>query len=264
MSAKTSGGLVDHAMALLGSPYMWGTYGKVITDSLIERKAKQYPAHYGQAYIQKLRGYVGSGARAVDCVGLIKAYMMTDAPGGEPVYRAAYDKNVAGMRGACASLTKLSASAVPEIPGLLLFVSEAHVGIYLGGGEVIEAAGGDRVKITGLRQSKWTDWGKLRWIIYSPVAQTQSPVAQTPAAASESAPTAPQSRPFVNTGSADLAVYADTALRQRVGTLPKGNGCAALGEVNGKTLLLYRISGTKDYKAGFVTSDVKEPLPSNV
>ena len=249
MPAKTSDGLVAHAMALLGSAYMWGTYGKTITDDLITSKAKQYPAHYGEAYIQKLRGFVGSGMRAVDCVGLVKAYMMSDTPEGEPVYQAAYDKNVAGMRGACASMTKivsLESAALPEIPGLLLFAGEAHVGIYLGGGEVIEAAGGDRVKITDLRQGRWSHYGKLRWIVYS---ETNNPTSA--AAQPTSPPQAPTTKPFVNTGKADLAVYADTTLRQRIGTLPKGNSCATLGEVNGKTLLLYRVSGTKEYKAGF-------------
>ena len=164
MAEKTAQGLIAHARSLLGSPYMWGTYGKIITDDLIASKAKQYPSHYSAAYQQKLRGYIGKGVRAVDCVGLIKAYMMQSTPGKEPAYNAAYDKNVSGMRAACGA--KGPIATLPEIPGLLVFQGDVHVGIYLGGGKVIEAAGGSGVLISQLKGAKWTDWGKLSWITY--------------------------------------------------------------------------------------------------
>ncbi|MDR3313901.1 MAG: C40 family peptidase [Oscillospiraceae bacterium] len=242
--AKTADGLIAHAKTLLGSPYMWGTYGKKITNALIDEKVKQYPAQYKEAYIQKLRGFAGSGKRAVDCAGLIKAYMMTDAPGGDPAYQAAYDKNVGGMRDACSPLQSIA--SLPETPGLLLFVGTTHMGVYLGDGQVIEAVGSDCVKITARKSGKWSDWGKLRWITY-------------PAAPPAQEGKFPQTEPFTNTTGSDLAVYSDTTLRQRIGTLPAGNSCNTLGQVNGKPLLLYRISGTTNYKSGFSTPVAQSP-----
>jgi hypothetical protein len=234
MATKTAEGLITHAKSLLGSPYMWGTYGKKITQALIDDKVKQYPTHYREAYITKLRGLAGSGARAVDCVGLIKAYMMTAAPGGDPVYQAAYDTNGAGMRGACSAQGGIA--TLPETPGLLLFAGTTHVGIYMGGGQVIEAVGSDCVKITERKNGKWSDWGKLRWITYPTTAKNEE---------------LPKTEPFTNTTGSELAIFSDTTLRQRIGTLPAGNSCNSLGRVNGKPLLLYRVSGTTDYKAGF-------------
>jgi hypothetical protein len=236
MANKTADGLIEHAKSLLTGPYMWGTYGKKITDALIDEKVKQYPAQYTAAYVRKLRGLVGSGKRAVDCVGLIKAYMMTEAPGGDPVYQADYDKNVVGMRGACSPLEGIA--TLPEIPGLLVFIGTTHVGIYLGDGQVIEAEGSDCVKITAFKSKKWSDWGKLRWVTYPAVAKAESKL--------------PETQAFTNTTGSDLAVHSNTTLSQRVGTLPAGNNCHTLGAVNGKTLLLYRISGTTEYKVGFV------------
>ncbi|MDR2526048.1 MAG: C40 family peptidase [Oscillospiraceae bacterium] len=236
MAMKTSEGLLAHARSLLGSPYMWGTYGKTITKELIADKAKQYPTHYTAAYRQKLLGYVGSGKRAVDCVGLIKAYMMTDGIGGDPVYQAAYDKNVAGMREACSPLERLT--TLPELPGILVFVEKSHTGIYLGCGDVIEAVGSDCVRVTALSKGKWTHWGKLRWLAYPELIT----------------PDAPTKAPFANTTGGDLAVFAETNLRQRIGTLPAGSSCHTLGKVNGRRLLLYRVSGTQEYKTGFISS----------
>jgi cell wall-associated NlpC family hydrolase len=257
--AKTAEGLLAHAQTLLGSPYMWGTYGKKITHALIDEKAKQYPAQYAAAYIQTLRGFAGSGIRAVACVGLVKAYMMTETPGGDPVYQAAYDNNVAGLRGACSPLEGIA--TLPEIPGLLLFVGTTHVGVSLGNGQVIEAVGSDCVKITERKKGKWSDWGKLRWIVYPTAAPQQAAKAPT-ASATPATPTAstapavsaaPKTEPFTNTSGGDLPVYADTSLRQRIGTLPAGNRCNTLGVVNGMPLLLYRVSGTTEYKSGFCT-----------
>ncbi len=247
MLEKTAEGLIAHAQSLLGSLYMWGTYGKKITDALIDEKVKQYPSRYKDAYIQKLRKHAGTGIRAVDCVGLIKAYMMTETVGGNPVYQAAYDKNVAGMRGVCSATGKLA--TLPETPGLLLFAGDAHIGIYLGGGQVIEAVGSDCVKITELSKGKWSDWGRLRWIVYQDSSDRQHPW--------------PTTQPFTNTGGKDLPVYADTSLRQRIGTLPAGGKCHTLGEVEGKTLLLYRVTGTTDYKTGFSPSDADEVPPAD-
>lgn len=171
MAEKTSAGLCAHAKALQGSPYMWGTYGKRITNDLIDQKVKQYSSQYRSAYIKKLRGYVGTGKRAVDCCGLVKAYMMQSAPDKDPIYKKAYDKNVNGMKSACPTKGKIA--TLPEVAGLLLFQGTAHMGIYLGDGKVIEAVGSDVVRITELRRGKWDTWGQLSWIKY--------PAAATPA-----------------------------------------------------------------------------------
>ncbi|MDR3313298.1 MAG: C40 family peptidase [Oscillospiraceae bacterium] len=162
--AKTAVGLVEHAKAMQGSIYMWGTYGKKITTDLITRKKKQYPDNYTDAYVEKLRKLVGSGKRAVDCNGLIKSYMFMESPTSDPKYAAKYDTNVGGMKNACTK--KGPIGTLPEIAGLLLFRNTSHVGIYMGDGKVIEAKGSDQVLITEKAKGSWTDWGQLSWIEY--------------------------------------------------------------------------------------------------
>jgi hypothetical protein len=55
--------------------YMWGTYGRPLTDGLITAKKKQYPKRYTTKYVEKLRALVGQGYHAWDCVGLIKGIL---------------------------------------------------------------------------------------------------------------------------------------------------------------------------------------------
>ena len=57
-------------------------------------------------------------------------------------------------------------STIPEIPGVLVFL-DGHVGVYIGGGYVIEARGHDYgVVKTKLEDRPWTNWGKCPWITY--------------------------------------------------------------------------------------------------
>jgi len=55
---------------------------------------------------------------------------------------------------------------IPEIPGLAVW-HEGHIGIYIGGGEVIEAMGTQYgVVKTQLSGSRWTHWLKIPYIAY--------------------------------------------------------------------------------------------------
>ena len=43
------------------SAYMWGDYGRTITESTISQKARQYPSRYPAARQELLRSYIGKG-----------------------------------------------------------------------------------------------------------------------------------------------------------------------------------------------------------
>ena len=47
VTGKTPAGLVKHAQKALNEKwwYVWGTFGNVLTESLLESKAKQYPTY---------------------------------------------------------------------------------------------------------------------------------------------------------------------------------------------------------------------------
>lgn len=145
--------------------YMWGDYGRQITLSTIEGKAKQYPQRYSKSRIAELKKCVGTHY-GCDCAGLIKWFLWTNN-GLTPIkYASKTDRN-------CSSLlrnAKVSGDikTLPEIEGLILY-KEGHVGVYVGNGKAVECtlgAYGDGVVITNVKGRGWTKWFMLNDIEY--------------------------------------------------------------------------------------------------
>ena len=164
--AKTNVGLAAHAQAQVGLPYIYGTYGKVLTADIIHQKAKQYPAQMYRAREEyAVKHFIGK--RSYDCAGLVKSYMFQETPEAAPKYSEKYDKNVGGLIKSCTETGSIP--TLPEIPGVLVFRGTAHVGIYAGNGTVIEAKGFDHgVVKSKLARGDWDRWGKLSWVSYEP------------------------------------------------------------------------------------------------
>lgn len=161
MANKTAKGLVEYCIAQLGRPYWYGTYGQIATEELYKKKKKQYFSYYCWAsdYPEQY------GQKVHDCSGLPEGYLMCDGPDAEPVYKKEYDYSANGLRRACEE--KGTIDTMPEIPGVLVFYS-GHVGVYVGGGEVIEARGHKYgVVKTKLSERGWKWWGKHPNIEYT-------------------------------------------------------------------------------------------------
>ena len=151
--------------------YVWGTYGNILTESLIAYKKQQYPDGVGN-YADFIEAN-WLGRRTADCIGLIKGYAWLDAStmrigyaangmpdyGADQMYQAA--KN-AGIQGTDYG----TVSSMPEIPGLMLWKS-GHAGVYIGGGYAIEAMGTRKgVVKTEVSGRGWQGWCKLPYIDY--------------------------------------------------------------------------------------------------
>lgn len=165
--AKTNTGLVEYAKAQLNKPYWYGTFGQTATKALHEAKAKQYPDKYNRNnYTQ---GWAHQyGARVHDCVGLIKGYLWSASPTSAPRYKAAQDLSANGMINACK--TKGTIDKMPEVVGLLVHYN-GHIGVYIGGGYVIEARGHNYgVVKTKLKERPWKTWGYCPFITYQSAA----------------------------------------------------------------------------------------------
>ena len=160
---KTAKGLVEYAIAQIGRPYWYGTFGQAASKALYEQKKNQYPNYYTTPYN-------GTTAKVHDCVGIIKGYLWCDsADDTTPVYDPAQDKSANAMRTACK--TKGEMVTMPDVSGLLVFYNN-HVGVYIGGGEVIEARGRKYgVVKTKLADRPWKSWGYCPYITYEAPAQ---------------------------------------------------------------------------------------------
>ncbi|MEA4833430.1 MAG: hypothetical protein VB118_12545 [Oscillospiraceae bacterium] len=160
---KTSKGLVEYCKAQLGRPYWYGGFGQLGNVSDLEWYANAYPAYWSAERVDKAKeNHIGQ--KVHDCVGLIKGYLWSADNNSPAKYREDQDVSANGMRMKC--IEKGDIANIPEIPGVLVFLP-GHVGVYIGGGEVIEARGFNYgVVKTKLDERPWKWWGKCPWIDY--------------------------------------------------------------------------------------------------
>lgn len=147
-----------------GWGYVWGTYGNVLTESLLAYKVSQYPDGVGN-HENFIRAH-WLGGRTTDCVGLIKGYSWLSPE------TMTIDYGTHGMPDIGANQMYYTAresgpiSTMPDIPGLAVW-HEGHIGVYIGGGQVIEAMGTKNgVVKTELAKRNWTHWLKVPYISY--------------------------------------------------------------------------------------------------
>ena len=142
--------------------YVWGTFGWVLTEELFQSKLEQYPdALAGSADFIRANWV---GRRTTDCVGLIKGYGWLDAETQEIRY------GTNGMPDITANQMYRNAAVsgtIDEIPGLAVW-HDGHIGVYIGGGYVIEAMGTHYgVCKTKLQGRGWTHWLQIPYLSYS-------------------------------------------------------------------------------------------------
>lgn len=168
--SKTGQGLVEYAKAQLGKPYWWGTFGQTASAALLAQKRTQYPGYYTADDFESQ-----FGQKVHDCVGLIKGYRWCDTPDSEPAYKSVQDVAVSGLYMSCPESGSID--TMPDIPGVCVFMRDmSHVGVYVGGGDVVEATGHARgVVKTKLAGRGWGLWGKPRWISYEAAATPAQP-----------------------------------------------------------------------------------------
>jgi hypothetical protein len=143
--------------------YVWGTFGQVLTIDLLTQKARQYPTEVGGKVEFISRNWMNR--KVADCVGLIKgAYWTID---GNLRYEPSTDVSADGMFNLATE--KGTIDTIPEIPGICLW-KKGHIGVYCGGGQVIEARGTFQgvidSSLKGPTSPGWTHWLKCPYIDY--------------------------------------------------------------------------------------------------
>lgn len=140
--------------------YIWGTSGQVWTQRDQNNSSREMTVKYGSRWI---------GCHVADCSGLFRwAYRQlgTDCAHGSNSIYDRYCKN----RGRLAKGKRQDGGELK--PGTAVFTGtdgdRGHIGLYIGGGEVIEAKGTQygvvKSKVT---KSRWTWWGELSAVDYA-------------------------------------------------------------------------------------------------
>lgn len=165
MPIKTNTGLVEHVRMALAQkwPYVWGTFGGILTENVFRDKLAQYPEGVGN-----FKDFISKNSlnkRTADCVGLIKSYIWWDGTG--PKYDRNTDVSADGMYNMATE--KGPIGTMPDIPGICVR-KPGHIGVYVGGGRVIEEHGTlygiKDTPLTGPGSTGWTHWLKCPFIEY--------------------------------------------------------------------------------------------------
>lgn len=122
--SKTAAGLIQHCRDKLGTPYVYGAKGEVLTQAILDRLARENPGTYTSTYKAKAAKYIGQ--RCTDCSGLISWY--TGRVRGSYNYR---DTAVERQ-----DIDRLNESMI----GWALW-KPGHIGVYIGDGWCVEAKG---------------------------------------------------------------------------------------------------------------------------
>lgn len=150
-----------------GWGYVWGTFGHVLTEGVLEYKIEQYPE------IKDAEDFIRDNwlnRRTTDCVGLIKSYGWYNPNTGTIDYgtNGMPDYNADSMYAAAeANETDYGTMEdMPEVIGLALW-KPGHIGVYIGNGYAIEAMGTYYgVVKTQVDGRGWSGWCKIPYIDY--------------------------------------------------------------------------------------------------
>lgn len=166
LTAKNNLDLVQWAIEAekAGWGYVYGTYGGVFDQAMFDFKLNQYPDEVG-SYEEFIRQN-WLGGRTSDCVGLIKGYGWLNTESLEVEYGINGMPDIGADTMYENATEKGSIDTIPEIPGLAVW-HEGHIGIYIGNGEVVQAANTKAGVIRNkLEDTAWTHWLKIPYINY--------------------------------------------------------------------------------------------------
>ena len=152
---STAKELVEFVKSKVGTPYVYGAHGEILTQAQINAWAAAYPGVYTASYIAKAQKFIGQ--RCADCAGLLDWFFGGDKSSG--YYRDSAVERV--------SINKIDETMI----GWAVWKS-GHIGVYIGSGQVVEAKGINYgTIISNVKDTAWKEVCKLSGIVYEEAAQ---------------------------------------------------------------------------------------------
>lgn len=151
-------------------PYIYATFGQVLTERKLAEVRKLYPERMSDKRYQYARNHYVS-KRTTDCYGMIKRYKWTGGDAENPSLNDTpiYDPKTDVNANTAFEKAKVKGpiGTIPEVRGICVRYP-GHVGVYLTGGRVSENRGFDHgTVITKLSERKWTHWFQEDGISYN-------------------------------------------------------------------------------------------------
>ena len=78
--SKTATGLIQHCKDKLGTPYVYGAKGEVLTQAILDRLARENPGTYTSTYKAKAARYIVPASSAGTRVSYVAATTTTTQP----------------------------------------------------------------------------------------------------------------------------------------------------------------------------------------
>lgn len=158
-----SGALVDYAIAAVGGGYCWGADGQTCTPAFRQELAARTSNSAAKENLLTVCAK-WDGRKVWDCSGLFRgawrALLKYRSGGATGIYN-----NWCSEKGTIATM--------PDEPGIAVFRGDSrtkeHIGLYIGGGEVIDARSSKQGVVRGTLASygRWTHWGRLSDVEYA-------------------------------------------------------------------------------------------------
>lgn len=155
--------LIEYAINAVGAGYCWGADGQVCSPKIRRELAGRTSSQSNKNNLL-ITCAKWDGKRVWDCSGLFRgAWRELDkyrSGGATTIYKSWCNE-------------KGTIDTMPDIPGIAVFRGTAgnmaHIGLYIGKGEVIDARGSAKGVVRGTLESygRWTHWGRLEDVDYS-------------------------------------------------------------------------------------------------
>lgn len=146
--------LLKFAESKIGSGYVWGTQGEILTPELLQKLIKTYGRQ--NYYFSNTNAEKWMGKQCFDCSGLVVAGLRA-----LKCIPPTADYSCDGLYRLCTPIAKKDLK-----PGDLLFIGTpqdwTHVGIYAGNGETVEAMSTSKGVVRGTA-SRYNGYARLKY-----------------------------------------------------------------------------------------------------